>query len=352
MKIDRRSMMKATAGGLAVGAATLGVSPAHAKPGGHLHGQHRCIAMFDVVGYGMLEIGLNGTGFASFNNVADYDRFRLADVMRSRTVTMGWEVNRCYAVHPRLGMVSAVAQVPGRSPYGSVNMIMSNPARGRNSGNLFPARMVNMLHFSIEIPDMGLRMFNKDPMVLEGDVRQMTMQDVLADPRYREYPAGFTAGVRAGLPNSFNPVGTHRLVRPVQFFDVDDPNILRATLVSSTIETVPTYGIDVRLTEAVVRGGQVRTTYAIRNATNAPQDVVVYLDDSRDLRIVEGKITKRVTLKPSETITVQGVAQSTNPGKAIGHASCLFCGVAGVGADLRRLVSGFHYSDGADYRVV
>lgn len=348
MRVNRRTFAKGVGGGFLAGMATgLPISPALAKPGGHLHADHYCLGIFDISGIGPVEVILNGTGYASFNNVANYDSFRMADIFSSRTVTMGWEVNRCYGL---LGehLVSATAFVPGRSRYGSVNIITTE---NRETGSLFPARMVNMLHFLIEIPAMGLRMFNKDPMVLEGDVRQLTVDDINADPRYAANEPARLARIDGGLAGSFDPIGTHHLARPVQFVSVEDETTVLATLVNSTIESLPSYGIDIAMERGEIRGNRVHVDYTISNLTDTPQDVVMYLDDSRYLTLVEGKGTRRRTIGANAQISASGIAEHTGRGE-VGQTSCLFCGVNGLATERSDRVAGFHYSDGSDYTTV
>lgn len=346
MQINRRTMVKGIGGGLALaGSQLLLPSTAFAKPGGHLYADHYCSGNFNIAGIGQVPITFNGTGYASFNNVSDYDNFRMSDIRASRTVSMNWEVNQCFGL---IGdqLMSATALVVGRSPYGSTNVLLAEG--GRNRGGLYPATMVNMLHFLIEVPGLGLKMINKDPMVLRGSVHEMSLKDITADPRYKFNPNASLPRLGESVRGSFNPVGVHRLSRPVEFVDAGDMTTVKATLIDTTIESMPSYGIAIVMTRGETRGSQVFVDYEVKNLTAKDQDVIVYLDDSRALNFVQGKGYRRMMLPAHGMTRVLGIAEYRGAGR-VGHSSCLFCGVNGLGRSKLDVVSGFHYSDGSNY---
>jgi hypothetical protein len=345
--IERRELIK-RAGAVAVaGMAPMLPSRAQAKPGGHILASHYCKGTFDLKGIGTVSLNFGGTGYASFDNISDYESFSISQIKRLSTVAMRWEVNRCFAnPNPIVGLVSATAMVRGRSSFDSRNAIMAAGPEG-----ILPATMINQIHFLIEIPKLGIRMFNRDPMTLRGEVQPMTSERILADPRVKANPAGLATNMLKEVDSNFDPVGTHTLVQPVEFFDIDNPDEKRATLLSSTIESLPNYGVEVSLVRGDIAGEALHVEYEIRNLTQKTRQVVWYIDDSHDLRLVGGPRFERASLG-REPIRVRAEARNTNARLKTAERSCMFCGVVSTRGGPDDFISGFNYSDRAHYKLL
>lgn len=352
--IRRRNFLKAltvpsvqqlaSVGGVGLAAFAL---PASAKPGGHPTAAHYCRSQLDVKGVGVFDLTFGGTGYASFHNAGDYSKFNVREILKSDTVSMEWEVNHCYSNSSMvIGPVSARAQVRGRGDARSGNVLVSN-----SPGTLFPATMVNYLYFEFSAPRHNLVMFNKDAMVMRGNVNSMDMTAVQKDIRVARDPRGIPSTVKGIGEYYFEPIGQHRLVKSVDFFDRKDPNKHVATLISSTIDTVPNYGIEITLLDSEVKGNILNGVFEIANLTDRKHDIFWYVEDSRDLRLLGTSNEKRQVLD-DKPIRVSFQAYNANPGKALGKESCLFCGAVSLTDRFENFVSGFRYTDGSHYKIV
>lgn len=354
MRLQRRELLQSGAGVMLLrGLAAVGLAGisglSHAKPGGHAAAAHYCSATFDVREFGVINLFLCGTGYASFHNVRDYARFDVREVLNSETVSMEWEVNRCYSassIIPPRPAVRANALVRGKSDRRSQAFLLS-----KQPGVLFPATMLNGLYFEVTVPDRNLTMVNKDPILLRGEVRPMDREAIMRDPRVINNPAGLPKSLTSPGPYFFEPQGVHTLVKPVEFFDTRDPNKLAATLIASRVETVPNYGLEVELVDSAVRRDVVTGTFKITNLTGKRQDINWYVEDSRDLRLLGGVREGRHLLKDTPLV-IPFQAYNANPALALGKESCLFCGAVKASDSLDDLVTGFAYTDGSHYRQV
>jgi len=344
---------------------------AEAKPGGHRTQAGDCLSTFEIDYQGIKEtetLYLAGSGYASFDNVYDYAGFDIRQVLTRNTVSMQWETNHCFAGNrPDWGIISGVARVRGKSDTRSGIVLISN-----SETSLFPATMVNTLFFDIEFPHIGLRMFNKDPIVLRGLTHNMTMQDVEQDVRVKAQRAGLSSSVEGilsrGGNDSFNPMGNHALQQTVDFYDANDPEKVVAILRDSQYRSFVHYGLDVQLVASTISGRFLTAEWQVKNLlwdyNHKPQQIVWYVDDSHDLKIVSVKLGN-VTLKDKPySIAVQ--AYNTNPTKRLSSeptalddprgglidAACIFCGAQNTPAsfDVKDFVSGFDYADATRLR--
>jgi len=344
-------------------------TPAFAKPGGHLAAASHCEATILLNYRGVKQevtLYLAGAGYASFDNVSDYTGFDLRDEVLQDTVSMQWETSYHFAANrPELGLVRCKTLVRGKSNTRSGIVLVSNNPRG-----IFPATMINTIFCEMEIPSLGLSMFNKDPIVLRGRVENMTEAMLKADPRVQADPRGVTKEMIALLDprsqESFNPVGTHALQGKVEFYDKNNPDVRVATNTSAQVRTLPHYGIDVRVSDLSINDRVVTLTWQIQNllwdSTNPkPQDVVWAVDDSHDFHIIsERQGSARLSESPlflrvqavntSRTQTILPVPGAPNPNLL--QEACLFCQVQTTPAtqDLKDLRSGFAYVDASMMR--
>lgn len=351
---QRRSFLKSVArytAGTWTGIAGLGLAshsgPAWAKPGGHATAAHYCRSVLDVKGLGVFELTFGGTGYASFHNAGDYAKFNVREILMRDTVSMEWEVNHCYSNSSMLiGPVTARAQVRGKGDARSGNVLISN-----NPNGLFPATMVNYMYFEFSAPRHNLVMFNKDAMVMRGNVNAMDAAAVQKDPRVARNPKGLPSTVSGIGAYHFEPIGKHGMIKPVDFYDRKNPHKVVATLLSSTIETVPNYGIEIALVDAEAKGNLLNGVFEITNLTHKKHDIYWYVEDSRDLKLVGAQNEKREILY-NKTIRVPFQAYNADPSQELGKESCLFCGAVGLTDDFEDFVSGFRYTDGTHYKKI
>lgn len=347
------------------------VTPAMAKPGGHRVIAGYCRAKFEIDRGGGAKdefiLNLVGGGYASFDNVYDYSTFNIKDAVTQSTLSMQWESSYHFSnSRPELGLVTCKTLVRGKSNTRSGIIIVSDRARG-----IFPATMVNTLFFEMHFANLGLTIFNKDPLVLRGNVQNLTSAMLNDDPRVRANPKGIAAEMVPLLnpdsQESFNPVGTHTLQSPnVEFYDKNRPDVRIAVNTESVVQTMPHYGLDIRVADLSIEGQVVTLVWSITNlvwdpARPEPQDIVWVVDDSHDLRIV-GDRQGRVRIGGDPVLVrVQAVNTSTDkplmpaagqPETSALQQACLFCQAQNMptGLDARDLISGFAYVDVAMMR--
>ena len=350
MRQSRRTFLRTMSLAAAAGVAGGSLQSLDAKPGGHRRMRHMCKATFEIEpqfqrgGQKVLELLLLGSGYASFPSVSLYDKFDARAVVATDTVPMEWETNHCYAgnMEDAFGVVSCIARVRGKSPSRSSLVILSEGAPDR----LFPGSMVNTLFVDLRFPKLPMQIFNKDPITLRGKVRNLDVaRDLRVDPRAKESLRGFASAIRGGIDPGelFEPTGTHRLVSPVRFYLRDAPDTLVATLVASEVQSLPHFGLDITHRNIRRDGRFVNAEFLITNLTEAPVELVWYVDDSHDLTIVsqrEGRAS--VGANGNLAVPVQAV---NNQMRTDAERACIFCGAHNTPATLEAFrsnpISGF-----------
>jgi hypothetical protein len=329
-----------------------------------------CLGTFLIDHQGRKEevvLYMGGTGYASFDNVYDYPGFSLRDAIAQSTLSLQWEsLHHFGANRADLGLVSCKTLVRGKSNTRSGIVLISD-----NPRSIFPATMVNTLFCEMHFQNLGLTLFNKDPIVLRGRVENMTPAMLQNDPRVRSDSRGITTElVRLLDPNSlesFNPVGTHTLQsKNVEFYDKNDPDKRVAINTDATVQTFPHYGIDIRVAALSMQDRVVNLTWSVRNLLWDParpqtKDIVWVVDDSHDLNVIsERQGNGRLGADPL-LITVQAINTSKTkplvpsrgmPDEQALQEACLFCHAISTPntLDVRDLVSGFAYIDVAMMR--
>lgn len=376
--LDRRSFFKQSlallgSGGV-LGSALGGLTAfwpdrAEAKPGGHRSVVSHCQASFSVdhpAFKGDLSLYLGGGGYASFDNAYDYKGFDSRQVLSVSTLSMEWEFDRKYAGnHPELGLVECNTLVRDKSNTRSGIIFMS-----QQEGRLFPATMINTLFVELNFPALGLRLFNREPIVLRGISRNLTAADIAKDPRVRRDPRGVPASLKAVLAGKesveFEPVGTHTLQeKGVEFYDRADPERRVAVLLESLVQVFPHYGIDVRLVESKLSPRVVEMVWEIRNLVFRPEagdppEIVWYLGDSHNFEIVSQK--QGLVRLGADPYRIEVTAINRHPtkllisgvgGQPVLDKGCLFCGAqnAPKTSDTLDFLSGFAYTDVFELRA-
>jgi hypothetical protein len=340
-------------------------SVVEAKPGGHRVALHYCRAMFEldlpalrqVRGPALpdmpptIQLDLAGSGYASFNNVPIYGPFDVKEILAQDVVAMEWETNHCFAGNyaDELGIISASARVRGKSDTRSSVVIVG---QGKTP---LPGTMVNSLYFDMAIPKLGLKVFNQDPISLRGVARNFDYErDVLGDPRVKAHRDGVADHLKAlsdAKSPHFEPFGTHQLIRPVDFYLREQPSRRVLRLVETQIETLPHYGLDIRVISKKIDGLMLTAKLEIVNLSGRPQEIVWYVDDSHELTVVSERSGQTKIANEPIPITVQ--AYNNNPGAPLGEKACIFCGAANTPKDRARFrlesVSAFALLQGRDF---
>lgn len=374
-EFSRRRFLKGTAGLSFIGrfagpaafaAASFLPRTALAKPGGHRSTARECRSTFSIDYKGIREevtLYLAGTGYASFDNVYDYEGFNVKEALFAPTVSMEWEVDKCFAGNrPDLGLVKCTTRVEHRGETRSGLILIGGDAEK----GLFPATMINSIFVDIEFPTLGLRMFNKDPMLFRGETVNLEIDQIRADPRVAENPAGVPALPNAvlalGEEPEFNPIGFHSLQsKNVEFYDRDNPDERVAVLIDAEIQTLMNYGVEVSLLGATIDREVVSVEWGISNllwdpASSKELELVWYVEDSHDLRIVgekEGMVTLagdtfRIPVQAVNTNTnLQLLQQPGEPDAPVVEQACIFCGAQNTpdSLDISDFVAGFAYVD-------
>lgn len=372
--ITRREFLGAL--GMAGLGATLGVGEAWArpaplmpfaalKPGGHRSAGHYCKSTFVLEGRGPIALDFGGTGYAAFNNGLE-----LTDALRRSVVSMDWETNQCFTRHPELGVVAAIARVRGKydALSGMAPMASNVVLQSERGGAAFPATMVNQLYFDVEIPSLGLRICNMEPMVLQGRVDNLwstlnsragrtrlqqagVPAQVLEDVRQtfvaREgRPFVRSGGVPRGLEvTGFEPLGVHTLQAEVPFVSVEDHERVQAVLTSTSITVLPHYGLEITLTGSRVDGAVVHTEWRIDNLLPRPQEIIWYADDSYDLQVVSDRRSEPITIG-AEPVTFSVQAVNRRPDRPLDRESCIFCGCSSITPGIESFTSFLNMIDG------
>ena len=337
-----------------------------AKPGGHRSVVRECRSTFAIDYKGVKDevtLYLAGTGYASFDNVYDYSNFNVLDAIFSPTVSMKWEVDICYAGNrPDLGLVRCTTLVKDKSDsHSSLILIGGDPEKG-----LFPATMINTLYVEIELPNLGVTMVNKDPMLFRGETINLDAEIIKSDPRVLKDPRGVPTLAKeimsAESKPDFNPIGFHALQRKnVEFYNKENHDERVAVLLDAEIQTLMNYGVQVSLNSASIDRNVVTVEWGIDNllwdsTLQKPLDLVWYVEDSHELEILGNK-EGRVTLEDKQfTIPVQAINKSQTrtliPGADASSANvvneaCIFCGVQNTpdSLDIKDFVAGFSYVD-------
>ena len=345
-------------------------SSAFAKPGGHLVLSHECLATFQfekeyqkIFGVEPVQLYLGGSGYASFTNLQDYSVYDISQIFQKQTVMMEWEINQCYAGNmPSWGTVRAIGQVKKSSS--SRSYIIFN---AKQKDRLFPANATNILYFNLEFPNLKETVFNAEPIILNGEVRNISRQDIEEDYRYKKRPEGLAEVLKGDLSQMFEPVGTHNLVNPVKFFLKSDPKKHVATLIKSQLSTQIHYGIEIVLSDCKIKNNIVDATFRIINLSGERQRITWYVGDSYDLAIIKlyssdikisNTVTRegRITLEPARPVSLTVQAKNTNPKTKLGEKACLFCGAHNTPKDLNsfrtNFISGFTLAEGKDFRKI
>lgn len=378
--ISRRGFVGGTAGSLlanrftgpaSFAAATFLPRSAIAKPGGHRSTARECRSTFAIDYRGLREeitLYLAGTGYASFDNVYDYQAFNVREALFAPTVSMEWEVDVCFAGNrPDLGLVKCTTRVEHRGETRSGLILIGGDAEK----GLFPATMINSIFVDLEFPAIGLRMFNKDPMLFRGETVNLDIEQIRADPRVIENVNGVPNLARTMLAlNSepdFNPIGFHALQsKNVEFFDRENPDERVAVLLEAEIQTLMNYGVEVSLLSAAIDREVVSVEWGISNllwdsASPRELELVWYVEDSHDLQILgdkQGTVslagdTFRISVQAINTSThLQLLQQPHQPDAPIVDQACIFCGAQNTpdSLDVRDFVAGFSYIDIGEIR--
>lgn len=382
IQLSRRNFIRLSTAGALGGSLGLGslmtlfgsVLPkqAGAKPGGHLVLSHHCLATFafeeefqDIFGKEPIQLYLGGSGYASFTNLQDYVTYDIQEIFKKQTVAMEWEINHCYAGNmPTWGTVAAIGQVKKNSDNRSYIIFTSKQKEA-----LFPAIAVNLLYFELDFPNLDTQIFNTEPIIFRGEVRNIEQEkDVLKDQRVTRRMAGLSPQIKEmDFSKEFEPIGQHNLQSPVKFFLKSNPKKHVATLIKAQLETQVHYGCQIELAACSINSNNVDATFRIKNITDQPQRYSWYVGDSYDLTIFNVRSdaqlnnqkdmkTGRVSLEPDAYVDVIVQAFNNNPEKALGEKACLFCGAHNTPKQLNAFntdfASGFIVVEGSDFRRV
>ena len=359
---------------VALAALTLDTQYALCKPGGHALRDHECLATFrfeepynTLLGGKPLRFYLSGTGFASFNGVPVYGAYDINDALNSSSLAMRWEVNNCFAGnYPQFGVVEARAKVKSRDGERSSIIFSADTPNG-----LFPATVVNELFFEIYVPTVGIRMFNKEPIVLTGKANNLSADELRTDVRVQSNQNALPKALKAILDGSrkepwFEPAGQHTLAKPVKFYRVDRPDEVVCTLVDSELVVQSVYGIEIECTETSIDGAFLTATISVKNLTNKSEECVWYVADSHELTIVGVQLrdedsnwhlarglSGNIKLG-SEPFELRVQAYNNNVPNPTGKNACVFCGVQNTPKDLNAFktekISGFVVIQGDEFR--
>ena len=207
---------------------------------------------------------------------------------------------------------------------------------------VFPALMMNRLHFEMELPGIGLTMFNKEPMILLGEVGNLDEEFLGLDPLIKKYPAGRPKNLKIG---GVEPFGVHSLQAPVPFLNSKNPDQVVATLVATNVVTSAHYGLEVTLLSSKVDGALITAVFQIKNLLPREQTIMWFADDSYHLQIVSKPRSEPLTLT-DKPIEVQVQAINSVRDKMLDRKSCIFMGCNSLVNNYEDFTSGFGYTDG------
>jgi hypothetical protein len=313
---------------------------AMAKPGGCAADRKGCRAVFEVDDLGgEVEMYFQGTGFAAFSNVPNYDEFDIQEALKSDTVSMHWETIALFSstLQEELGIV----QMRARPHESTVTLVSADASKQ----SIFPAIGINSLFVEVEFPKLGLVAFNKEPIIMRADgIRNPTHEEIAEDTRYKANPRGVPKAIKQLLAKKefFDPNARFQLVRSVKFFDKKNPDKVVATLRRAEVVQQLHYGLDVELLSIKEDGQVVSAQFGVTNISGADDEFSWYVDDSHGLTVISNQ-EGRTRIKAGERIEVNVQAFNNDPTRPLGHRSCIFLGVTNLPEmpDKKQPCSGF-----------
>ncbi len=231
-----------------------------------------------------IEVFLGGVGTTAFSNEPGGPLKSVEEMLESSLVAAEWVSNKFFGSDKRAGDITINFKTIQNSDTRSTAVII-----GERQGSLFPATIVNMLYFEVELPELGIVAFNKDPMVLKSRSVNLSADFIRDDVRVQRDPEGLPGWmkeiVETGSFKGIEAVGKHALNEPVALYDKDNPDEKVGEMTRAVVNVVPHYGLEVRVLDSSVDGDQFFMVVEIENVSDRDREVQWFADHLNNLEV-------------------------------------------------------------------
>ncbi|MFC3685990.1 hypothetical protein [Hydrogenophaga luteola] len=286
-----------------------------------------------------IKVFMGGVGVASVTRNFDVQPASMVELDRKPIASMEWLSNQMFGHDDNLGEIHARFKVLPEGKNRSTALVMP-----QSSGTLLPARIINSLFVDIKIPALNLRMENRDALVLRADSVAMGREVLMADARFRAYPAGTPQYERylidGGVPSRFLAAGTHTQVEPIQMFQPSDSFLPVARLEKAEVMVLPHYGVEVELVEGNLLPESWSATLKVSNLLERKLDLRWFCDPLNRMQL-RGRRSGRLLLRSSaaKTINLRGALKA--PAESLNALDTVMFSICNVARGPEDFVSGY-----------